>query len=416
MSELASHWSLDPEMVFLNHGSFGATPLVVQAAQDAIRARMESEPVRFFVEDLFPLLDAMRRSLALLLDAPWDEFAPITNATHGVTTALEHCALRPGDEILVNDHEYPACLNNARRIASRAGASVVSVTLPWPLTTDNPDDPAAAREAEDQIVRAVLAGVTPRTRVALLSHVTSPSALVLPVARLVRELRARGVRSLIDGAHAPGMIEGLSLRQIDADYYTANCHKWICSPKGSAFLHVRREHLSTFRPLVLSNNAEVPRAGREQFLTEFDYLGTADPSALIAIPAAVAFIRGVLPGGEREVMRRNRDMVLRARRMICEGLGTAPLAPAGLIGSIASIRLPPRPQAAEASQRPIERRYFDPLQERLIDRWKIQVPVWAVPGTTLRLMRISSQLYNTDAQYAYLLKAVREELRREGAA
>ncbi|HEX8876282.1 MAG TPA: aminotransferase class V-fold PLP-dependent enzyme [Phycisphaerales bacterium] len=431
-SPLASHWSLDPAIVYLNHGSFGATPTRVLEAQTTVRARMESEAVRFFVEELQEKMDECRRAVAGFVDCDWDELAMLTNATVGVATALENIPLHPGDEILVNDHEYPACLNNARRIAARVGARVVTVTLPWPLPEGCSSD-----EAASLIARTILDGVTPRTRIALLSHVSSPSGLLLPIERIIPTLRERGIRTIIDGAHAPGMVPTLSLRTLGCDYYTANCHKWICSPKGSAFLYVRRELHATTRPLVLSNNAESPKTGRPQFLTEFDFLGTADVSSILAIPEAIRTMESIgasLPAaappedssthavaphlarfypGFVALMRHNHSLALRGRRLVVDAMKIPAVAPEAMIGTIASIFIPRSGPNAAPSSRPLHRRYADALQERLIDRWGIQVPVWWVPGTPQRLVRISAQAYNTPEQYAYLRHALETEIAAE---
>lgn len=433
-SPLASHWSLDPAIVYLNHGSFGATPTRVLDAQTALRARMESEAVRFFVEELQDKMDECRRAVAAFVDCDWDELAMVTNATVGVATALANCPLGPGDEILVNDHEYPACLNNARRIAARVGARVVSVSLPWPLP-----EGCSSAESESLIARTILDGVTPRTKVALISHVTSPSGLILPIERIIPALRERGIRTIIDAAHAPGMLSSLSIRTLGCDYYTANCHKWICSPKGSAFLYVRRDLHATTRPLVLSNNAENPKSGRAQFLTEFDFLGTADASSILTIPEAIRTMEQIgitlaadataggaddthhnvapqlaknYPGFVR-LMRHNRSLALRARRLIVNAMNMPAVAPESMVGTIASIFIPRAGPHATASTRPAQRRYADALQERIIDRWGIQVPIWWVPGTPQRLVRISAQAYNTFAQYEYLLHALQQELAAE---
>lgn len=403
-SEFAGYWTHEPGMAFLNHGSFGGCPKQVLEAQTEFRARMEAEPVRFFVEQLQSLMDETRDAVAGFVDCDWDSLAFLPNATTGVAVALENSGLRPGDEILVNDHEYPACLNNVRRIASRTGAKVVKVTLPWPLPASDP---------RQSIVDAILAGISPKTKVALVSHVTSPSALVLPIEQLLPAFKQRGILTIVDGAHAPGMIEGLSIRRLDPDFYTANCHKWVCSPKGSAFLYVRKGLRDGVRPLVLSNNAESPKPNRSQFLTEFDYIGTSDYSAILSIPAAIRAMEGFLPGGFSALMRRNRELALRARSLINESFGNSALVPEDMVGSIAAMLLPARPDGAPPSTRPPTSRYGDPLQERLIDTWRIQVPVWGVPGTPQRLLRISAQLYNSLEQYEYLLEALKHELGAE---
>ncbi len=411
-SPLAAHWALDPNLCFLNHGSFGATPRAVLAHQSDWRARLESDPVRFFVEEHEGVLDDVRRALGNFLDCDWDALALIPNASHGVATVMHNILLAgrlgPGDEVIVNAHEYPACQNTMRWAASRVGASVTLADVPFPITSP------------DAVIDAYLRAVTPRTRLALVSHVTSPTGLVLPVERLVAELASRNIDTLVDGAHAPGMLR-LSLRRIGAAYFTGNCHKWICSPKGSGLLYVRedlRRDPHPFRPLVLSNNAEKPKPGRDQFLTEFDYLGTTDCTPLYSIPKAIDTIAS-LASGWPEVQGRNRDLCLKGRDILCNALNIEPPAPASMIGSIATLILPPHTQdlAARLARRPTK--YHDALQDALLTKWAIQVPVWGIPARRgvppdpRRFIRISAQLYNTQEQYHYLAQALKAELELE---
>ena len=313
----------------------------------------------------------------------------VPNATAGVNTVLHSLRFEPGDELLVTDHEYNACRNAFDHAAERSGARVVVVPLPFPL-----------RSAEE-VVAAIIERVTPRTRLALVDHVTSQTGLVLPIEALVRELQARGVDTLVDGAHAPGMVP-LDLRRIGAAYYTGNCHKWICAPKGAAFLRVRRDRQHVVRPLVISHGANSERTDRPRFLLEFGWTGTGDPTAWLCVPEALRFMHSLLPGGWPELMKRNRELALAARRILCDALAIEPPAPQDLIGTLVSVPIPdargtPTPDAL----------HLDPLQERLLAEHAIEVPVIAWPRWPRRLLRISAQLYNSVPQYERLAAALR---------
>lgn len=406
-SEFARHWDLDPGVVFLNHGSFGAAPREVKLAQQRLRDRMESEPVRFFVEEHRGLMDAARDALAHFIHCDPGDIAPVTNATVGVATVLHNLVdaglLKPGDELLTNAHEYPACQNNLRRAAARAGAKVVSVDLPFPCP------------GPQSVVDTILAAVTPRTKLALISHVTSPTGLALPVEVLVPALTKLGVETLIDGAHAPGMIESLDLSGLRPTYYTGNLHKWACAPKGSAFLYVSKERRAkaAFRPVVLSNNAENAIPGRDQFLTEFDFVGTADYTPFHVLPDTLRFMGSLLPGGWPDAMRQNRALAIAGREVLCRALGVEPPAPPEMIGSLGTICLPVLPPDAAARLATRPTKYGNPLQDALLARWKIQVPVWGLAGKPYRTLRIAAQLYNSIQQYEYLAQALRAELAAE---
>ncbi|GJQ30811.1 MAG: isopenicillin-N epimerase [Phycisphaerae bacterium] len=399
-SPLASHWDHEHDVVYLNHGSFGSCPRAVLEEQTQQRAQMERELVRHYVTRHEGLMDHARHALARFVRCDQGGLALLPNASIAVATVLSNVRLEPGDEILMNAQEYPACQNSVRRAAARAGASVTYADVPFPI-----------RDSA-QVVSAYEAKVTPRTRLALVSHVTSPTGLVLPVERVVASLQARGVDVLVDGAHAPGMIPTLDLGALRPAYYTANCHKWVCSPKGSAFLYVRDDRREAFRPLVLSNNAEKPKPGRSQFLTEFDYVGTQDYTALYSIPKAIE-VMADLGGGWPAVMTHNHDLCVRARGMLCESLGVEAPAPESMIGSIATIVLPPHDEARRVRLAARPTAYHDALQDALLANWGIQVPVWGLAGKPERFVRISTQVYNSRAQYEYLAKALRTELDAE---
>lgn len=402
-SDLARHWTLDPEIVFLNHGSFGACPRQVLDAQSEFRARVEREPIKWFVETQPGLMDEARKVLAKFVRCRAEDLVFLPNVTQAVATILENLEprLKPGDELLAPGHEYPACMNNFRRTAARTGAVPVLAQLPFPLRS--PDD----------IVNAVMAKVTPRTRVCLISHVTSPSGLILPVDRIVPELERRGIITIVDGAHAAGFVPNLDVAGLGCSFYTNNCHKWLCSPKGSAFLFIREDRQKDFRPLALSNNAEKPKPGRKHLLTEFDYVGTTDQTAYLTVPAAIKTMASLVPGGWPEIIRRNHDLVIRGRDTICKAVGVQPPAPDSMLGSLSTMFLPEHApeRLARITARPS--RYHDALQDQLIDRHRIQVPVWSVAGDPRRVIRISAQLYNSPAQYEYLAGALAEEIERE---
>jgi len=348
---------------------------------------LEAEPVRFLSRELEGLLDGAREALGAFVGADPDDLAFLPNATSGVNTVLRWLDLGAGDELLATDHTYNACRNALDAVAARAGARVVVATLPFPVA------------APEGALEAVLSRVGPRTRLALVDHVTSPTGLILPIERLVRELASRGVDTLVDGAHAPGMVP-LDLEALDAAYYTGNCHKWLCAPKGSGFLHVRRDRQKGVRPLVISHGANSPRADRSPFRLEFDWTGTADPTAYLVVPEAIRYMGSLLPGGWPALMAHNRGTALAARDRLCAGLGVAPPAPNSMIGSLVALPVPPGfgPAAPDGER--------DPLQIALFDRFGIELLVFTCPALASRILRVSAQLYNSAADYERLAEAL----------
>ncbi len=295
------YWPLDPNITYLNHGAFGSCPWPVLQDQSEWRARMERNPIKFLDTELESHLDRARAALAALVNANPDDIAFVPNATTGVNTVVRSLDFGPGDEILTTDHEYNACLNAARYAAARSGAKVVVANVAMPIA--DPSD----------VTAAILARASERTKLALISHVTSPTGLVFPVEDIVAGLNARGIDTLVDGAHAPGMV-ALDVRGLNAAYYTGNAHKWLCTPKGSAFLHVRADRQGAIRPLAISHGTNSPRSDRSQFRLEFDWGGTGDPTPYLAIPRALEFMSGLLPGGWSEIQAANRSLVISARQ------------------------------------------------------------------------------------------------------
>jgi isopenicillin-N epimerase len=393
-TEFARHWTLDPDIVFLNHGSFGATPRPVLDVQTEIRARMERQPVRFLTRELEPLLDGARRTLATFLGADAEGLAFVPNATAAVNAVLRSLDLDKHDELLTTNHEYNACRNALDYVAASSGARVIAVPVPFPGTTPH------------GWLEPILAAVSDRTRLVLVDHITSPTAVVNPIEALIAELSKRGVDVLIDGAHAPGMLAP-QVGSLGAAYYTGNLHKWVCTPKGSAFLWVRKNRRQGVRPVAISHGANSTRTDRSRYHLEFDWTGTFDPSAWLSAPSAIDFMGSLLPGGWPELMERNRRLAIEGKNLLCRRLSVAPPVPESMLGSMAAIPLPDGSATAAPSL------YGDPLQDALFERHGIEVPVVPWPAPPHRLVRISAQIYNTIEEVEYLAEALVEELARE---
>lgn len=387
LSPYAHLWGLEPGTIFLNHGSFGACPTSVLEAQQALRMRMESQPVRFLHRECEGLLDGARAALAEVLHCDSQDLAFVPNATTGVNTVLNSLRLKKGDELLVTDHEYNACRNALDAVAQRTGAKVVVAELPFPL------------ESADSLFEAVFRSLSPRTRFLLIDHVTSPTALVMPVARIIWELKRNGIETLVDGAHAPGMIP-LDLRALGAAYYTGNCHKWLCAPKGAAFLFVRRDMQEEVRPLAISHGANSPRGDLSRFQLEFGWTGTDDITPFLCIPEALKFLEGLVPDGLPGLMRHNRAGAIRGRKLLCQALKITEPCPEALLGSMAAV---PLPDSLEPLRPPL---FLDVLQDELQQKYHIEVPVMPWPSWPRRLLRISCQAYNSEAQFGVLAEAL----------
>ena len=382
MSAFAALWPLDPSVAYLNHGSFGACPSALLEHQSALRERMEREPVDFFVRHWPRASAEVRTTLGGFIGADPDDLAYVPNATAGINAVLRSLAFAPGDELLTTDHAYGACTKTLHYVASRTGARVVVAKVPFPLAH------------EDEIVAPILAAATARTKLALVDHVTSPTALVFPLARIVRELAARGVDTLVDGAHALGMVP-LALDAVGAAYTVGNAHKWLCAPKGSAFLHVRRDRQAQLHPYSISHGY-VPGAREASFRDEFDWTGTVDPTPWLALPKCLRFLGSLVEGGWPALMARNRALALAARGELARTMGVALPAPEAMIGAIASLPFPRVPAGSPLAR--LDREGLANLtRERGIEAWFYP---WDCEGG--KLMRISAQLYNDIEQYRAL--------------
>ena len=392
----AADWALDATVTYLNHGSFGACPRAILDVQKGWRDKLEAQPTRFLGRDLEDLLDWCRSEIGAFVGADPDDLALLPNATAGVNTVLRSLRFEKGDELLATDHAYNAALNAVRYGAAKDGARVVLARIPFPISSP------------DEAFDAVMAAVTPRTKLALLDHVTSVTALVMPLERLVPALAERGVDVLVDGAHGPGMVP-VRLGALGAAYYAGNGHKWMCAPKGAAFLHVRRDRQALIKPLSISHGANDTRMDRSRFRLEFDWQGTFDPSAWLTWPAAIDGMAEILPGGWASIMSFNHHLAVAAGEMLAEAMHTAVQAPTEMIGSMASIRLPGGPWSrSEATRR------MDMIEAALRGR-RFEAPLmmwpcpWLVDSGDLPpetefdlLIRVSAQVYNYLGQYEQL--------------
>ncbi len=380
-------WTLDEGVAFLNHGSFGACPRPVLEQQAELRARMEAEPVRFLGRERDALIGEARGALAEFVHADEAGLVFVANATAGVNTVLRCLELEPEGELLTTDHAYNAVRNALNFAAERSRCRVVAAKVPWPVS------------GAEEIFEALVDRATARTRLCVIDHVTSPTGLVFPVERVVAALAERGIDTLVDGAHAPGMV-ALDVNRVGAAFYTGNCHKWLCAPKGAAFLYVRADRRDRVRPLSISHGASSPRTDKSRFHLEFDWTGTIDPTPYLCVPSAIRFLGSLVPGGWPGLMEQNHRLAVAARSLLCERLGLAEPCPPELIGSMATLGLPGEPPPADA------KRLYDPLQEALMRRFSIEVPVFASPDCTQRLTRVSAQAYNRLADYAKLADAL----------
>lgn len=309
-------FALSPDVHHANHGSFGGCPLAVIQAAEKIRRRVEAAPMQFFVLEWQDAIDRAREALASFLHAPADRLAFVPNATTGVAIALASTRIAAGDELLTTDHAYRACKNQLARIAEERNARVVIATLPLPFDAD---------AAVDAITKAV----TDRTRVVLLDHITSPTALVLPIERIVPALAARGIATIIDGAHAPGQIplDVNALLELGVTWYAGNNHKWVCAPKASGFV----VGTTPPRPVVVSHGGSREYGPANRFHAELDWAGTYDPSSLLAVPTAIEQFDWPT------VIARNHALAIEARNRLVAALGSSKICDDSVLGTMASV-------------------------------------------------------------------------------
>lgn len=381
MQNLRRFFQIDPDVIFLNHGSFGATPIPVFETYQAWQRRLERQPVRFLGRELPELLQTARQALAGYVGAGRDNLVYVPNATFGVNVVARSLPLGPGDAVLTTNHEYGACTHVWQFFSRKRGFNLVERPLLIPLTTP------------EKVAEHFWQGVTPRTKVIYLSHITSPTAVTLPVADICARAREAGILTVVDGAHAPGQIP-LDIQAIGADFYTGNCHKWLCAPKGAAFLYARPEQQYLIEPLVVGWGWGEDRefSFGSDFLDYLQWMGTHDPAAYLAVPAAIEFQAAHDWTAVREQCHTlAREALLR----IGEMTGLPPLYPpdSPFFQQMAAISLPPQPDIRA-------------FQARLYDEYGIEIP--GIDWRGRHFIRISVQGYNTEADVNALVTAVGE--------
>jgi isopenicillin-N epimerase len=364
---LREHFLLDPSVVFLNHGSFGACPKPVFEAYQRWQLELECQPVEFIGRRLDGLLDESRAVLAEYLNAEVDNLVYVPNATVGVNIIARSIRLQPGDEILATDHEYGACSYAWQYACEQMGSRYIQQPIPLPVTT------------AEAFVEQLWAGVTPNTKVIYLSHITSPTALIFPVREVCERARAAGILTMVDGAHAPGQIP-LDMQAIGADFYTGNLHKWLCTPKGAAFLYARREHHDWIVPSVISWGW-LPE---HTFVSANQYQGTRDPAAYLAVPAAIQFQRDHDWGSVRTACH---ALAVETRDRLIALTELPPIAPESWFNQLFVAQLPP----CDANE----------VKQRLYDEYRVEVPF--VNWNNYQFVRVSVQGYNTRADVDTLI-------------
>jgi isopenicillin-N epimerase len=390
-TNLARLFLLRDDVVFLNHGSFGACPRPVFEAYQAWQLELERQPVEFLGRELTARMRVPRVALSAFLGTTPENLVGLVNATEGLNIVAQSLDLKPGDEILTTDHEYSALEKTWAYVARRTGAKVVTIKVPMPLVS------------EAAFTEAVLAGFTDRTRVLFLSHITSPTALVFPIERPIAEARKRGIFTVIDGAHTPGHIP-LDLDALGVDFYSGNCHKWLMTPKGSAFLYVRPELQGMINPLVVSHgwtiDSKEPGAkgafGNSPFIDELEMQGTRDPAAWLTVPAALDFRR---EHDWASVAADCHTLALETAARLRARTGLAPLStPEFCAPQLVAMPVPHIEDPAD-------------FQRRLMQRYRIEIPVFNWQDHSI--VRLSVQGYNSRQQMDLLLEALTAMLNLE---
>jgi isopenicillin-N epimerase len=392
MPAMRQHFLLDPDLVFFNHGSFGACPRVVIEAQQQFQHQMERNPVEFLGRRSAANLLVARAALAQFVGTSACDLVFVENATVGVNILAHSLTLESGDEILASDHEYGACEEAWRRRCRQSGASYRKVKVPLPFDAG-------------QMVEAFRRAITPATRVLFFSHMTSPTALLFPIEQLIELAHQRGIMVVIDGAHGPALVD-LNLDALEVDFYTGNCHKWMCAPKGAGFVYARPDRQRLIdSPIISWGQVDAPASapmalaaftGSSSIERQLQWLGTRDPSAALSVPRALQFFEDHDWWHRRAVCR---DLAQQFADELSDRLAADRISLHRIDAQMVAIALP----ECDA----------EVLRQRLFDAHHIEMPVTQQAGR--QFARVSVQAYNTKAELDLLLQVLPQLLQQQGA-
>ena len=371
---MKKHFLLDPNITFLNHGSFGACPKVVFNNYQYWQRELEIQPVKFFTKVLYKKLEYSRKKLSNFIGCDHDELIFFQNPTTAVSNIIANLDLQSGDEVLMSSHEYGALVRSWSEWGIKKNIKIVQQEVELPLTTEN------------KFIENILRGITPKTKVIFLSHITSATGLIFPVEKIISLAKEKGIMTIIDGAHVPAHIP-LNIHKINCDFYTGALHKWLCGPKGASFLYVKKKHQHWVKPLIYSWGKEGDDPGPSEFLQDFQWQVTRDMAAFLSIPSAIDFYHDYLEKNLK-LCRKNIKYAFKNLELI---LKTEPISNGG--DWIAQMVSHPLPKSV-----PLD------LKEILYNKHKIEIPIFM--WRNRMFIRISMQVYNEKKEIDLLLSAL----------
>jgi len=376
----------------LNHGSFGKCPLEIIKFRNELANEMETLSTIFYTRRSRDLINWSRSILADFINAPEQDIVFVKNATTGVNSVLNSIPFKAGDEVVTTNLIYSSCRNLLEKMKKEKGINVKTARI------------SLFPKNGEEIFEKIIKEVTSRTKLIFIDHISSESALIMPVAKIAEFARSKEIEILVDGAHAPGMIP-LDITELGVTYYTGNCHKWICVPKGSAFLYVKPEKQDGTLPRIISNHFRIGTTPNERFRNSFDWQGTMDYISYICVGKTIGFIEESVDGGWKEVMKKNHELVIIGRKFICKKLGINEWAPEELTGSITTLKLGSKKVIDEETG-------LDIIQVELFDRFGIEALISTIYPTDERILRLSAAIYNQEEDYVKLGDALKVILDR----